>query len=371
GQFDAATFLEHTWQQQPCLLRGLLPNFRDPISPDELAGLACEEDVESRLVSRHDDGWRARFGPFEEAEFQSLPESGWSLLVQAVDLWLPEVAALSHGFGFIPAWRREDVMVSFATDGGGVGPHFDHYDVFLVQGMGRRRWRIGPPCTSESALEDNPELRLLKDFQAREEHVLTPGDVLYIPPGYGHWGESMGDSLCYSVGFRAPSASDAMLGYADFVAAGQEQAKRYRDPSPVGFGQAGEISQKVISQLQALIIDGFPDCKPYYLRRWFGCHVTAPRDPSFLVPPELELTTLTPGQGLRPYPATRLAWTQDGDHTLLFCNGQHYSLPGTAAEELVQLCAVTVFTVRENSQLVSLLTELVNSGALELVAATA
>lgn len=136
---SAQRFLRRHWQRKPLLLRQAFPGFRDPLSPEELAGLACEQEVESRLVFTEPATWRLRQGPFAETDFTSLPERDWTLLVQAVDHWVPEVKALLQSVPFLPSWRVDDVMVSYATPGGGVGPHFDYYDVFLVQGQGSRR----------------------------------------------------------------------------------------------------------------------------------------------------------------------------------------------------------------------------------------
>src|SRR5690606_1072476 len=185
----------------------------DPLSPEELAGLACESFVESRLVSRSNDDWRMRNGPFRERDFLKLPERDWTLLVQAVDQWLPEVRKLLRHVDFLPSWRVDDVMISYATPGGGVGPHFDYYDVFLVQGLGSRVWKLGQWCTAADELRSESGLKLLRHFETRAEYTLHPGDVLYVPPGLAHWGTSIDNSLCYSLGFRAPSVAELLMDY--------------------------------------------------------------------------------------------------------------------------------------------------------------
>ncbi len=382
ADFDAAQFLRQHWQQSPCLLRGLVPGLRDPLTPDELAGLACEDGAESRLVIRSRQDWQVRFGPFVEGEFQSLPENSWTLLVQAVDLWLDEVAKLGRLFDFIPSWRREDVMVSYATAGGGVAPHFDNYDVFLVQGCGQRLWRIGAPCSSDTPLEDNPELRLLKEFHPTQEYLLETGDVLYIPPGVSHWGESVDDSLCYSIGFRAPSAADVVLGYGHYLAERQPNDRRYEDPGVTDqnlnnpmFGKPGEISEAVVQQVRSLLDGALATDDTGGLQEWFGCHVTAPRDSDLIQPPEntVDRSTLSAAARLLPHAATRLAWSHTANNSiLLFCNGQAYPLPATAIEFVSELCAASAFTDGKNlpspleDELTEVLLELLNSGALEL-----
>jgi 50S ribosomal protein L16 3-hydroxylase len=203
----ARRFLTEYWQKKPLLLRNALPGFVSPLTPDELAGLALETDVESRLVLERGkrERWELRNGPFSAAQFKRLPKQRWTLLVQAVDHWVPPVRALFNHFAFLPAWRFDDIMVSYAVDKGGVGPHFDYYDVFLLQGLGQRRWRIGDRCDVSTPLRTDTQLRILKRFTTREEFVLEPGDLLYVPPGIAHWGTAVGECMTYSIGFRAPS----------------------------------------------------------------------------------------------------------------------------------------------------------------------
>jgi 50S ribosomal protein L16 3-hydroxylase len=177
---DIDTFLRETWQQKPLLIRNPWAAWANPLEPDELAGLACEAEVESRLVTGGEGLWAVEHGPFDEKRFGALGKSPWTLLVQAVDHHVPKVAALLAPFRFVPNWRIDDVMVSYATDGGGVGPHYDQYDVFLIQGAGQRRWRVGQNCDGGSALLPHEDLRLLAAFEATDEWVLEPGDILYV-----------------------------------------------------------------------------------------------------------------------------------------------------------------------------------------------
>ena len=194
-------FLPRTGRSDHDCYRSSL-KFDDPLSAEELAGLACEEEIESRLVLGERD-WTLRHGPFQESDFTSLAENNWSLLVQSVDIYINAFKELQNLFTFIPKWRLEDVMVSFAVPGGGVGPHFDYYDVFLVQGSGQRRWRIGKKCQSNAKLQNNSGLALLNSFNTQQEIILSAGDVLYIPPQFAHWGEAISDSFCYSIGFSS------------------------------------------------------------------------------------------------------------------------------------------------------------------------
>jgi 50S ribosomal protein L16 3-hydroxylase len=201
----AEDFLRDYWQRRPLLMRQAAGNL-DLIDGDLLAGLALEEAVESRLVSGGlKEGWQLRQGPFAETDLTTLPNSYWTLLVQSVDHYLTQISLLLDSFRFLPPWRIEDIMISYAVPGGSVGPHFDNYDVFLIQGSGTRRWQIGQACDDDTPLLPHDSLKLLKDFKEEEEHLLQPGDVLYLPPGIAHWGTAESDDcITWSVGFRSP-----------------------------------------------------------------------------------------------------------------------------------------------------------------------
>ncbi len=207
----ADEFLSRYWQREPLVLRGAADGLDHP-EPDLLAGLALEPGVEARLVrGSEEQGWSLQHGPFSEDELTALPERDWTLLVQSVDCYLTEVSLLLDSFDFLPAWRLDDIMISVAGDGGGVGPHFDRYDVFLVQARGRRRWKLGPVCDPYTPQRDAGGLRLLQDMPVTDEFVLDPGDVLYVPPWRAHWGVAEGgDCVTWSVGFRAPSAVELL-----------------------------------------------------------------------------------------------------------------------------------------------------------------
>src|SRR4051812_20292918 len=201
GKVTPAQFLKQYWQKKPLLVRGAFPGFRDPVTPDQLAGLALEDDVDSRLVMERGGKkpWEVTLGPQRAAKLRGLPRSHWTLLVQGVDRYVPGVAALLEPFRFIPDWRVEDIMISFAPQAGTVGPHIDSYDVFLIQGQGRRRWQLDP--AAGGALRPGLDLRILKQFTAKQDWVLEPGDMLYLPPDLAHHGTALEDCLTYSVGF--------------------------------------------------------------------------------------------------------------------------------------------------------------------------
>jgi len=224
GGISASEFLQHYWHKKPLLIKNAIPGFAGLLSPDELAGLACEEEVQSRIVEEIKGKWYASHGPFEESDFANLPEKPdpkhrWTLLVQSVNHHLPEATELLSQFNFIPHARLDDLMVSYAPDGGGVGPHFDSYDVFLLQGQGKRLWRISEQ-TDLSLVEGAP-LRILKNFDTAQEWLVEAGDLLYLPPHLAHWGIAVtdGDTDCmtYSIGFRAPKVHELVTEFLGFM----------------------------------------------------------------------------------------------------------------------------------------------------------
>ena len=211
----AEEFLARYWQREPLFMPGAATGLDHP-EPDLLASLALDEEVESRIVrGGADTDWQLRHGPFSEADFASLGQRDWTLLVQSVDHYLTEVSLLLDSFSFLPAWRLEDIMISYAAEGGGVGPHFDRYDVFLIQARGWRRWTLGPRCDEDTPLRDHPDLRLLRDPPVEQLYEAGPGDVLYLPPGVAHEGVALdGDCVTWSVGLRAPARRDLLAALA-------------------------------------------------------------------------------------------------------------------------------------------------------------
>ncbi len=227
-----ARFLRDYWQKRPLLVRGAFDGLRNPVAPEDLAGLACEELALSRIVV-HDprrDRWTLRNGPFAERDFASLPKTHWTLLVQDVDKWDADVAALLPPFSFLPSWRVDDVMISYAEDGGSVGAHVDQYDVILLQGLGRRRWQISVDPSAPAELRDDAELRLLRRFEPTHEWILEPGDLLYLPPGVPHHGVALGACMTYSIGMRAPSQAELLVDFAETLAEGLPENARLSDP---------------------------------------------------------------------------------------------------------------------------------------------
>jgi 50S ribosomal protein L16 3-hydroxylase len=251
GGITPEAFLNEYWHKKPLLVRGAIPAFTGLLSPNELAGLACEEDVQSRLVSFSKKQWHCEQGPFEEERFAKLPKRDWTLLVQSVNHHMQEATALLQQFNFIPHARLDDLMVSYAPDGGGVGPHFDSYDVFLLQGLGERLWRISEQV--DLSLVEGAPLRILKHFDTQQEWTLSAGDMLYLPPHLAHWGIAVGDCMTYSIGFRAPSAEELAGEFLNYLQENREFKGRYADSDLKLQAHPAEISSEMVSHVAAMI----------------------------------------------------------------------------------------------------------------------
>jgi 50S ribosomal protein L16 3-hydroxylase len=251
GGLTPEQFLRDYWHKKPLLIRQAIPDFSGILSPDELAGLSCEEDVQSRLVIQQGGQWRLEHGPFAESRFAKLPERDWTLLVQSLNHHLPEAQQLMQQFSFLPYARLDDLMVSYAPDGGGVGPHFDSYDVFLLQGMGQRRWRISEQ--KDLSLVEGVPLKILQHFETQEEWVLQAGDMLYLPPHLAHWGIAVGDCMTYSIGFRAPSHQELIHAMLSFLQDQEWGDERYSDPDLTMSNQPALISNDMIGKVNSIL----------------------------------------------------------------------------------------------------------------------
>ncbi len=274
-------FLEKYWQKQPVVLKNAFPNFVDPITPDELAGLAMEAEVDSRLVSHKNGQWQASNGPFEH--FDNLGETGWSLLAQAVNHWHAPSAELVRPFRVLPDWRLDDLMISFSVPGGGVGPHIDQYDVFIIQGMGSRRWRVGDKLPMRQFCP-HPALLHVDPFPPIIDEDLEPGDILYIPPGFPHDGFTHETALNYSVGFRGPNGRDLISSFADYVLENDLGGEHYSDPDLTCREHPGRVEDYEFGRLREMMIEVIN--QPEALKQWFGRFVTTPRHELDIAPAE-------------------------------------------------------------------------------------
>jgi len=253
--FDHEAFIREYWQKKPCVIRQAFADVVSPISPEELAGLACEEDVHSRLVIEKGGAgpWQLRYGPFKEDDFLSLPDSHYTLLVSECEKWLPEFSGLLDSFRFLPKWRIDDVMISYAPAGGSVGPHIDEYDVFLLQIEGQRNWQYDNTRIDHPALIADLDLAILESFSAQQNAILEPGDMLYLPPGLAHHGIAINGCMTCSIGFRAPTSTEVLESFALEIDKRELGAQRYRDPDLETNRHTGEITSTEIGNFRHMV----------------------------------------------------------------------------------------------------------------------
>ncbi|MEW8506375.1 MAG: cupin domain-containing protein [Candidatus Thiodiazotropha sp.] len=338
----AESFLTDYWQRKPLLFHNPLPDFNCGLDANDLAGMACEETVESRLVLEKHGAtpWEARYGPFDEELFAGLPESHWTLLVQDVDKHIPEVAKLLDFFRFIPDWRLDDVMVSYAVEQGSVGPHIDDYDVFLYQAKGRRRWKIHTRPVTEEEFIPGLDLRILPNFDAEQEWLLEPGDMLYLPPNVAHWGVAEGECMTCSVGFRAPTLHEMATAWFEAVLEERMPRHRYRDPPLKPQPTPGEILPGSLNEFKKQL----RECLDHSDQsdRWFGRFVTEPKELLQIYPRSEPLTDnvflnrFRERAVIQRHDYARMAFSrhqQDGFDSL-YVNGQDYRLPSDSGDFL-------------------------------------
>jgi 50S ribosomal protein L16 3-hydroxylase len=345
GETSVEDFLALYWQKKPLLIRNAFADFQSPISAEELAGLACEEHVNARLVLEKDGDypWQAEHGPFEESRFSELPDSDWSLLVSDVEKHLPETKALLKKFHFIPDWRVDDLMISYAPTGGSVGPHTDAYDVFLIQLSGQRLWKISENFPEET-LKDT-DLCILKNFTAEQEWLLNTGDMLYLPPNVAHHGIAQtcknehGKSehcLTASVGFRAPSLKTISSDYIHFVNEQTDTTTRYRDKFPVIPAHHAEISEATVSHFIEYLKQGLT-LEPELVKQWLGQYCSDNKafedfaheqnDINFE-----QLVTIASQSALMQSPYSHFLFSCSGQAALLFVDGNSYPVSKAFAE---------------------------------------
>lgn len=281
GGLDPREFLARYWQRRPLLIRQAVPGFTGVLTRDELFALAGNDSVESRLVERREEAWNLRHGPFPAREFRRRRGYPWTVLLQGANLFVRSADLLLRRFNFIPFARLDDVMVSYATHGGGVGPHFDSYDVFLLQGTGRRRWQIS--AQRDLALIDEAPLKLLRAFRPTREFMLDPGDMLYLPPRYAHNGIAEGECMTYSVGFRAPSVQELVTEFLTFMQERMTMNGRYQDANLALQRHPAEVAAPMIEQV--LQLTRRVKWNRSTVREFLGCFLTEPKPSVYFSPP--------------------------------------------------------------------------------------
>ena len=370
GALTTDDFLATYWQKKPLLIRQAFPNFEPDLDADDIAGLACDELAEARLVTgsypEHD--WKLRHGPFAESDFKRLPTANWTLLVQDVEKHYPPLHDLVKRFSFLPRWRIDDLMVSVAGPGGSVGPHVDQYDVFLLQAAGTRRWQIAESFDPE--LLPDCELNVLRTFGPQQEWELQPGDMLYLPPGIAHHGVALNPGMTWSLGMRAPSQADILLALGEWLAGLRNEGARYSDRGIQPVERPGEINAGAISAFRELCAAAtqsekmFPEFLGAFLSAYRLAHQPAP-------PVDASSSSdlgdaLKKGAILRHNPWTRLLWLELNGSAMLFAAG---SSTLCTVESAIKICdpsrlekAADEFTEDE----ISLCRQLLNQGHLYL-----
>ena len=332
-------FLTKYWQKQPVVIRQGFKDFVDPISADEFAGIAMEEAVQSRLVSKKDGQWQAEFGPFES--YEHLGERDWSLVIQALDNFSEEAAELIEPFRFLPHWRLDDLMASFATEGGSVGPHIDNYDVFICQGSGKRHWRVGS-CGQHAEVIAHEALLHVEPFKAIIDVELECGDILYIPPGYPHEGIALEPSMSFSIGFRANSAISLLSGFADHLIDNDLGGQLLEDPNRQTITHSGEITNQdytnIKQQLQNLLDDD------NVFNEFVGKFLTSAKHELDLMPSEEpfepdEVSELLGLHGIKRLGGLRAFYFEDSiNQGVCYINGEQVSFDAEVAPAVKLLC---------------------------------
>jgi 50S ribosomal protein L16 3-hydroxylase len=362
-------FLAKYWQKKPVVIRQGFKDFQDPIAPDELAGIAMEEAVQSRLVYKQGNEWQAEFGPFES--YEHLGDKNWSLVIQALDNFSEESAEIIEAFRFLPHWRLDDLMTSFAMPGGSVGPHVDNYDTFICQGSGTRHWRVGDKGSHKEVVAHEALLHV-EAFEAIIDVELNTGDILYIPPGFPHEGISLDISMSFSVGFRATQAINLLSGYADHLIDNELGGDLLEDPQRVSTTQSGEVSNhdyaSIKQQLQNLLDD------ENTFKSFTGKFLTAPKHELDLMPSDEpfsaeEVSELLGIHGIKRLGGLRAFYFEDTiEQGFFYINGEEYQVDIEIIDIVKLLCNNVVVMPTElapwceNDAFITLMIDMLNQG---------
>ncbi|MDG2353506.1 MAG: cupin domain-containing protein [Gammaproteobacteria bacterium] len=329
GAISEQEFLANYWQKKPLLIKQALPDFISPIAPDELAGLSLEDEFESRLVrgSTSDNKWSLTNGPFTDNTFSKLPEQDWTLLVQGVDRFIDEVHDLIKHFDFIPRWRFDDVMISYAAKGGSVGPHFDYYDVFLLQGSGKRRWHISSKhCKLDNYLDDVP-LRIMNTFVAEQVWDVEPGDILYVPPKVAHHGVSLDDECTtLSFGYRAYSSQEL---FESINQTSENKNQYYQDPIWDNQNTPALIPNSATTQAQKILNISAED---------FACFVTQLDTLDVKLLQHFEADKFDKNARYQLHPSCNIAYLLINEIPSVFINGELFNSQGFDDQAIIQFC---------------------------------
>ncbi|VAW50376.1 FIG002776: hypothetical protein [hydrothermal vent metagenome] len=381
GKTSIDEFLSHYWQKKPLIIRNAFPDLQSPLSADELAGLACEDHVNARLVieKNKDKNWQVEFGPFQESRFTHLPPSGWSLLVSDVEKHYPESKFLLNAFRFIPDWRVDDLMISYAPTGSSVGAHTDAYDVFLIQLSGQRLWKVSEDFSPE--VLDDTDLCILKNFSSEQESLLKTGDILYLPPNVAHHGIAQASTdhdgneehcMTASVGFRAPSINSMANDYIHFISENIASDKRYRDTAPTVPTHHAEITNDTVTQFINHLKQGMT-LEHEQVKQWLGqyCSDNKAFENITLNMPlthHESLPEFSAGTSLDQSPYSHFLFSPNGNGALLFVDGASYNVSKGFAEVICENDNIDTQKLKDNMRKydAAALLILINNGAVLL-----
>ncbi|CAM2954777.1 cupin domain-containing protein [Vibrio rarus] len=364
-------FLSQYWQKQPTVIKGGFAHFQDPISPEELAGLTMEEEVDSRYVSNLDGQWIAEHGPFNEQKYASLTQTNWSIIVQAANHWHPQAAQLVEPFKKMPQWLFDDLMISYSVKDGGVGPHIDQYDVFIIQGSGQRHWRVGDLDKGQYVETcRHSALRQIESFDAIIDEVLEAGDILYIPAGFPHDGYAIEPSMSYSIGFRSPKEQELISNFADYVLANDIGDTHMLKPELTTQPNFGQISSSDLHSLTTMLKNSLND--PQRINDFMGCMLSQSRHQLNIITPDPLWSNeevahhLNGGGTLEKVSGLRALYHQQ-DPTMAYINGEVIKVSAEHAFVIERLCGQEHisgddFLDDTPIAVISLLCELVNKG---------
>ncbi|MFN0296759.1 JmjC domain-containing protein [Acinetobacter albensis] len=365
GGITAEQFLTEYWQKKPLLVRNALPEIKNLLEPADVMELALDENINARLIKQKDkdpNHWSVKSSPLMKADFQKMPKL-WTLLIQAVDHYSFDLAELWKKFPFIPQWRRDDIMVSYASKGGSVGKHFDFYDVFLVQGHGHRRWQLGQMCDADSEIVAGQPLKLLPEIQIHFDEILAPGDLLYVPPGLAHYGVAEDDCLTYSFGFRMPNVAEMMDRVSDKFAVDQLLKNPLTDILREKMTSVGQISQTELEYLKTKLLTQLQN--PAVLEDALMSLMSESKYPENI--PEAEAIgsgdleqALDQGYSLMLEPASRLLYTEVETKLLFWANGEGICISDDFAPLLKQLADGNLILLDEKLARPEMLEDIVN-----------
>ena len=332
-------FLKEFWHKKPLLIKNaftcndlsMLP------SKSKIQQLSCDENIQSRIVFKNSDHqYDVEYGPFIENDFEQLDQDCWNLLVSDIDKWLPQSRKILKHFNFIRNWIFDDIMVSCGSNGGTVGPHTDHYDVFLIQVYGQRRWDFTLNKILDPNLIPDQDLKLMSHFKAEESHILNLGDVLYLPPEVGHYGIATSDDcVTCSIGMRTPSHSELMTSYVDHIAQNTSDNHRFEEPQFESQPKVGEITQEDMSNIFGILQKNLNlHSDPDLISEWFGKFITEYRSLFFEFNQHQDIESLNFKHDLRLNPFAKSCYIGNKQATMLFVNGQTYRTTLGFAEQI-------------------------------------